>query len=88
MRLRARGLKMTTPRLAVLEMLRASAAEPLGAKEIYRRALQTHDEFALGTVYRVLRELQRHGYVSRDSLQGRAAVFAAVNRRGAGRTSA
>jgi len=56
----------------VLQLISKAESE-LSAKDIYR-ALDRHNSLALGSIYRILRELSREGLVSRrQTAQG--AVF-------------
>ena len=48
------GLKVTLPRMRILEMLDASEERHLKAEDIYKMLLDSGEEIALATVYRVL----------------------------------
>ena len=52
--LRNAGLKVTLPRLKILEMLEHSDTRHLSAEEIYRQLMDTGEDIGLATVYRVL----------------------------------
>ncbi len=52
--LRNAGLKVTSPRLKVLEVLETSAERHLSAEAVYKALLVSGQEFGLATVYRVL----------------------------------
>ena len=73
--LRDAGLKVTSPRLKVLEVLEASKQRHLSAEAIYRMLLETGEELGLATVYRVLTQFERAGLVSRSNFEGGTSVF-------------
>jgi Fur family transcriptional regulator, ferric uptake regulator len=59
------GLKVTLPRLKILEMLEHSPTRHLAAEEIYRRLMDGGDDIGLATVYRVLTQFEAAGLVTR-----------------------
>jgi Fur family ferric uptake transcriptional regulator len=73
--LRNAGLKVTLPRLKILEMLENSATRHLSAEEIYRRLMDTGEDIGLATVYRVLTQFEAAGLVTRHHFEGGHAVF-------------
>lgn len=74
--LRRAGLKVTGPRLKILDIL---ANEVIGvhlsAEDIYRRLLEAEKDIGLGTVYRVLSQFEAAGLVTRHHFDGETAVF-------------
>ena len=68
--LRKAGLKVTSPRLKVLEVLEHSRQRHLSAEAIYRALLDSGEELGLATVYRVLTQFERAGLVSRHNFEG------------------
>ena len=52
--LRKVGLKVTHPRMRILELLEQSKPRHMTAEDIYRHLLDHGDEIGLATVYRVL----------------------------------
>ena len=56
--LRAAGLKVTVPRIRILQILEDSEQRHLAAEEIYRQLLDSNDDVGLATVYRVLPTIQ------------------------------
>lgn len=78
--LRKAGLKITSPRLKVLEILESSEQRHLSAEAIYRALLETGEELGLATVYRVLTQFERAGLVSRHNFEGGTAVFELADR--------
>ena len=59
--LRKLGLKVTSPRLKVLEILEKSAQRHMSAEAIYRALLDSGEELGLATVYRVLTNSRGRG---------------------------
>jgi Fur family ferric uptake transcriptional regulator len=73
--LRNAGLKVTLPRLKILEMLEHSTTRHLSAEEIYRQLMETGEDIGLATVYRVLTQFEAAGLVTRHHFEGGHAVF-------------
>lgn len=73
--LRKAGLKVTLPRLKILEMLETSEPSHLSAEEIYRRLMDSGEEIGLATVYRVLTQFETAGLVIRHHFEDGHAVF-------------
>ena len=73
--LRKAGLKVTLPRLKVLEILETSDHRHLSAEDVYKAMLEMGEEIGLATVYRVLTQFEGAGLVSRLSIEGGHAVF-------------
>ena len=73
--LRKAGLKVTLPRLKVLEILKVSEQRHMSAEDVYKALLESGEEIGLATVYRVLTQFEGAGLVSRLSIDGGHAVF-------------
>lgn len=73
--LRNAGLKVTLPRLKILEMLESSQDRHLSAEDIYRRLMDGGEDIGLATVYRVLTQFEAAGLVIRHHFEGGHAVF-------------
>jgi Fur family ferric uptake transcriptional regulator len=69
------GLKVTLPRMKILELLESSADRHLKAEDIYKMLLDSGEEIALATVYRVLTQFESAGLVTRHHFDGGHAVF-------------
>ncbi len=69
------GLKLTLPRMKILELLENSADRHLKAEDIYKMLLDSGEEIALATVYRVLTQFETAGLVTRHHFDGGHAVF-------------
>jgi Fur family ferric uptake transcriptional regulator len=78
--LRDAGLKVTSPRLKVLEILETARERHLSAEGIYRLLLESGDELGLATVYRVLMQFEQAGLVRRHHFEGGTAVFELTDR--------
>jgi len=73
--LRRAGLKITVPRLKILEILASSQPRHMSAEDVYRRLLDSNEDIGLATVYRVLTQFESAGLVSRHHFEGGTAVF-------------
>jgi Fur family ferric uptake transcriptional regulator len=69
------GLKVTLPRMKILELLESSNDRHLKAEDIYKMLLDSGEEIALATVYRVLTQFETAGLVTRHHFDGGHAVF-------------
>ena len=78
--LRDAGLKVTSPRLKILEVLENSEERHLSAEGIYRALLENGHEFGLATVYRVLAQFEGAGLVDRHNFEGGMSVFELADR--------
>lgn len=73
--LRKVGLKVTLPRLKILEILEQSEPRHLSAEDIYRELLNLGEDIGLATVYRVLTQFEAAGLVCRHNFEGGHSVF-------------
>jgi len=73
--LKKAGLKVTLPRMKILEFLEASRDRHLSAEDIYKALLEANEEIGLATVYRVLTQFEAAGLVNRHHFEGGQAVF-------------
>lgn len=69
------GLKVTLPRMKILDLLENSGTRHLKAEDIYKQLLDAGEEIALATVYRVLTQFETAGLVTRHHFEGGHAVF-------------
>lgn len=69
------GLKVTQPRLKILDLLTHSTERHLSAEDIYRTLLANGDEIGLATVYRVLTQFEAAGLINRHHFEEGQAVF-------------
>jgi Fur family ferric uptake transcriptional regulator len=73
--LRNAGLKVTLPRLKILEILEGEGARHKSAEDIYRALLNSNEDIGLATVYRVLTQFEAAGLVTRHHFENGMAVF-------------
>lgn len=73
--LRKAGLKVTLPRLKILEILESNRQRHLSAEDIYKELLDTGEDIGLATVYRVLTQFEAAGLVKRHNFEGGHSVF-------------
>jgi Fur family ferric uptake transcriptional regulator len=73
--LRHAGLKATLPRMKILDLFKAGAGQHLSAEDDYRLLLETHSDIGMGTIYRVLSQLEHAGLLKRSSFQTGRAVY-------------
>jgi len=75
--LRNAGLKVTLPRLKILQILEASgeSSQHLSAEDVYRALLDAGEEVGLATVYRVLTQFESAGLVARHNFETGHSVF-------------
>jgi len=78
--LRKAGLKVTSPRLKILEILENSDERHMSAESVYKALLDAGEEFGLATVYRVLTQFEGAGLVVRHNFEGGTAVFELTDR--------
>lgn len=73
--LRKAGLKVTMPRIKILQMLDSHDQRHMSAEEVYRNLLDSGEDVGLATVYRVLTQFEQAGLVIRHNFDGGHAVF-------------
>ena len=73
--LRNAGLKVTLPRLKILEILTKSAQRHLSAEDIYKELLDSGEDIGLATVYRVLTQFESAKLVTRHKFESGYSVF-------------
>ena len=69
------GLKVTLPRLKILEMLEAGDTRHMSAEDLYRALLDSGEEIGPATVYRVLTQFESAGLVNRLNFESGHSVF-------------
>jgi Fur family ferric uptake transcriptional regulator len=73
--LKKAGLKVTLPRVKILEILETVPQRHMSAEDVYRTLLDSDEEIGLATVYRVLTQFEAAGLVRRHNFEGGSAVF-------------
>ena len=73
--LRKAGLKVTLPRMKILDILEHTSSRHQSAEDVYKALLETGEDIGLATVYRVLTQFEAAGLVSRHHFEGGHSVF-------------
>ena len=73
--IRDAGLKVTGPRVKILNMLEQSQRRHLSAEDLYKALLEAGEDVGLATVYRVLTQFEGAGLVTRHHFEGGQAIF-------------
>lgn len=69
------GLKITAPRVKILQILRQSRGHHLSAEDIYNTLLNLNEDVGLATVYRVLTQFESAGLIIRHHFETDHSVF-------------
>ncbi len=69
------GLKITMPRLKVLQILEQASDHHLSAEDVYKALLEMGEDVSLATVYRVLTQFESAGLINRHNFEGGYSVF-------------
>jgi len=77
--LKEAGLKVTSPRMKILRLLRLPENQHLSAEDLYKKLLEQGDEVGVATVYRVLNQFDDAGIVTRHHFEGGKSVFELAN---------
>lgn len=73
--LRKAGLKVTLPRVKILELLERADNHHMSAEDVYKALIDQGEEVGLATVYRVLTQFETAGIVERHNFENNHAVF-------------
>lgn len=73
--LKKAGLKVTLPRVKILELMQEPECQHISAEDLYKRLLEIGEEIGLATVYRVLNQFDDAGIVTRHHFESGKAVF-------------
>jgi len=73
--LKKAGLKVTLPRLKVLEVLEGAEERHLSAEDVFKRLIAEDESIGLATVYRVLTQFQSAGIVERHNFDDGHAIY-------------
>ncbi|OOH89127.1 transcriptional repressor [Pasteurellaceae bacterium 15-036681] len=71
------GLKVTEPRLTILDLMQTTRDEMqhFSAEDIYKLLLERQSEIGLATVYRVLNQFEEVGILMRHNFDANKAVY-------------
>jgi Fur family ferric uptake transcriptional regulator len=78
--LKKAGLKVTLPRLKILEILERNPAWHMSAEDVYKELLSQNEEIGLATVYRVLTQFEAADIVKRHQFESGKAVFELISK--------
>jgi Fur family ferric uptake transcriptional regulator len=73
--LRKAGLKVTLPRVKILQILEQAKEPHMSAEDVYKALMEADEEVGLATVYRVLTQFETAGLVERHNFDGGHSVF-------------
>ena len=75
--LRKAGLKVTLPRVKILQLLEQAESENqhFSAEDVYRALMESGEDVGLATVYRVLTQFEAAGLVVRHNFEAGHSVF-------------
>jgi len=73
--LRRAGLKVTLPRISILQLMTKNRQKHMSAEEVYKMLMESGEDVGLATVYRVLTQFEAAGLVVRHNFDGGHAVF-------------
>lgn len=73
--LKKAGLKVTLPRVKILQILENSEDPHMSAEDVYKALMEAEEEVGLATVYRVLTQFEQAGLVVRHNFEGGHSVF-------------
>ena len=73
--LRKAGLKVTLPRVKILQIMESSETKHLSAEDVYKALIEAGEDVGLATVYRVLTQFETAGLVMRHHFEGGSSVF-------------
>ncbi len=77
--LKKAGLKITLPRMKILETLQENPNNHFSAEDIYKIMLQRGEDIGVATIYRVLTQCEQAGLIRRLQFDGGRAVFEATS---------
>jgi len=69
------GLKVTLPRVKILQLLEESELRHMKAEDVFKKLLEMGEDIGLATVYRVLTQFEAAGLVTRHHFEGGHAIF-------------
>ena len=73
--LKKAGLKVTLPRLKILEILERDSDRHMTAEDIYQCLRDANEDVGIATVYRVLTQFESAGLVERHNFDSGPAVY-------------
>lgn len=74
-KLREAGLKITLPRIKILQIMENADPHHLSAEDVYKALLEAGHDVAFATVYRVLTQFEEAQLIKRHYFEGGHSVF-------------
>ncbi|HHQ69025.1 MAG TPA: ferric iron uptake transcriptional regulator [Halothiobacillaceae bacterium] len=78
--LKRAGLKVTLPRVKILEIIESNPEWHMSAEDVYKELLKRGQEIGLATVYRVLTQFEAADILKRHQFEGGKAVFELISK--------
>lgn len=69
------GLKVTLPRIRILQILESNEQRHMSAEDVYKALLDADEDVGLATIYRVLTQFETAGLVVRHNFEEGHSVF-------------
>jgi Fur family ferric uptake transcriptional regulator len=69
------GLKVTLPRVKILQMFESESNGHMSAEEVYKRLQESGEDVGLATVYRVLTQFEAAGLIAKHNFDGNHAIY-------------
>lgn len=73
--LRKAGLKVTLPRVKILQLLENAEQHHMSAEDVYKALVEQGEDVGLATVYRVLTQFEQAGIVQRHNFENNLSIF-------------
>ena len=73
--LKKAGLKVTSPRVKILQILESCADRHMTAEDIYQSLRDADEDVGIATVYRVLTQFETAGLIERHNFDNGPAVY-------------
>ena len=73
--LREAGLKVTVPRIKILQILEQANPHHLSVEDVYKHLVAQDEDIGLATIYRVLTQFEEIGFVHRHNFEGKHSVY-------------
>ena len=73
--LKKAGLKVTSPRVKILNIIENADVNHLSAEDVYKLLIQQNEEIGIATVYRVLTQFEEAGLLMKHNFEDGHSVF-------------
>lgn len=78
--LKKAGLKVTLPRVKILEIIESNPDWHMSAEDVYKELLSSGQDIGLATVYRVLTQFEGADILKRHQFEGGKSVFELISK--------